>query len=272
MRLGCCGGLDIAHDLKEAGFDFIEVNVQAMLRGDMPGSEWDRQAPDPATIALPIEAANCLLPGTLPVVGPDRDESALQDYMQRVAKRAQRLGIERFVFGSGAARRAPDGYPRRSATADLRSFSRMAGEICAHHGVVVVIEHLNKSETNTINSLKEAAQLVDAVAHPNLRALVDSYHFGVEHESDEALIALGDRIAHVHVAEPIDRIQPGGHERAGDAAKSFDFDHFFCLLRKLGYEQRVSIEARWATSLEADAPACVEMLRTAWDSAGRCLQ
>src|SRR5690625_2069721 len=100
MRLGCCGSIEQAGMLKDAGFDFLEVAVGPVLMGQAEDAAWADAAKAAAGSALPIEAANCLVPGSLPVVGPQRDVAALTQYMQRVAKRAGQVGIQRLVFGS----------------------------------------------------------------------------------------------------------------------------------------------------------------------------
>lgn len=267
MRLGCCGGIDNIEQVRDAGFDFLEVGVQPVLRGDDSDADWRAAAPDPDKLPLPIEAANSLLPVAHPVVGPQRDMDALRTYMGRVAERAARIGIQRLVFGSGKARVRPEGVSAGEAMDQLAEFCRMAGDLCHQHGVTLVIEHLHQGETNTINSLADELTLVERANHPGVQALVDSFHYGLENETDEAIIKLGDYIRHVHVAEPVDRLQPGAH---GTSEKAFDFESFFCSLRKVGYDERVSIEAKWNTSIAEAGPACVELLRQAWQAAGRC--
>jgi sugar phosphate isomerase/epimerase len=267
MRLGCCGSLDDAAAMKAAGFDFIEVGVGPVLKGDVPSSEYDKAAPDPAKIALPVEAANGLVPPSRPIVGPQRDFAGLQDFLQRVAKRGQRLGIKRFVFGSGGARKRPEAFDPGLAHQQLVEFTRMAGDVCAHHGITLVIEHLNKGETNTLNSLDECRALCDEVNHPNVQMLVDSFHFGKEKERDEAILELGDTLRHVHVAEVSGRHQPGHPD---DPAQAFDFDNFFCVLRKIGYDERISFEGSWVGSIAEAGPALVHLLRSKWKHAGEC--
>src|SRR5690606_12018735 len=121
-------------------------------------------------------------------------------------------------------------------------------------------------ETNTLNSLSDCTALCEAVDHPGLQMLVDSYHYGLEKESDEALLEIGSRLKHVHVAEPIDRIEPGGHGPGSD--KSFDFETFFCLLQKINYDERISFEGKWSRPIGEIGPAVVSRLRQWWENAG----
>ncbi len=269
MRWGCCGSPAEAEAVRAAGFDFLEVGVQPVLRGLEDDTAWSATAPDVDKLPLPLEAANGLLPATLPIVGPERDLAALTRYMENVARRAKRLGIQRLVFGSGGARRRPDGTDPATAQTHLADFAEMAAEACCRHDIILVVEHLNRGETNTINSLRDELDLIERVGHRSLAALVDTYHLGLEGDSDEEILALGNRIRHVHVAEVKDRLHPGAH---GDSADAYDFESFFCLLHKLGYDERISIEAKWARPIAEAGAETSAFLRKAWADASRCGQ
>lgn len=269
MRLGCCASIDDAAKLKAAGFEFLEVGVQNVLKGQEDDATWSANAPKVEALPLPIEAANGLVPASLPIVGPQRDLAALKQYMHRVCDRAGKIGIRRLVFGSGGARRRPDGVDDATAFDHIVDFCRIAGDAAAPRGVTIVIEHLNRGETNTINSLAQELELMDRVDHPAVMALVDSYHYGKESETDNALLALGHRLKHVHVAEVVNRCQPGGNGPFGTTPDAFDFETFFALLRKIGYRERVSFEGKWTKPVEEIGPATVELLKSAWQNAGR---
>jgi D-psicose/D-tagatose/L-ribulose 3-epimerase len=267
MRLGCCGTPEQAELFKAAGFDFVELNVQNVLRGDADDATWGAGAPDPEKIALPMEAANCLVPGNHPVVGPGANLSDLKQYMARVAARAGRLGLKRLVFGSGGARRRPEGFDPATARQQIVDFLKIAGDAVGPQGIVLTIEHLNKGETNTINALADALQLARDANHPAVAVLVDSYHFGLENESRGVIPELGGLLRHVHVAEVIKRYEPGGHKTgSGDA---FDFAAFFQPIRALGYDERVAIECNWSGPMEEKLAAAAKHVRAAWHAEGR---
>jgi sugar phosphate isomerase/epimerase len=153
--------------------------------------------------------------------------------------------------------------------AQLAEFARLAGEECARCGVVLTIEHLNRNETNTLNSLADSLALCERVAHPAVGTLVDAYHFGVEGETDQAILDLGARIRHVHVVEPVGRVQPGAYGPHGSHPDAFDFVLFFRVLRQTGYDEGLSIEGRWTQPLSEAAAQSAATLREAWQlSAG----
>ena len=265
MRLGCCASYEQGEACKAVGFDFVEEHIQRLLKGEEDETAWAASAPNIDVLALPIEAANCLVPGSLPVVGPKRDFEALTKYIGRVVERAAKLGIAYLVFGSGGARKRPAGFDEDETFEQLLEFTQMTGDACGKHGVVLVIEHLKHGESNTLNMLEDCMKLHDAVNHEAVEMLVDSFHYGQNNEQDDALLAIGNHLKHVHISEPIDRIEPGGHD---DPDKSFDFEHFFTLCRKLGYDDCVSLECKWSRPMEEVGRDTVAYIRDAWNRAG----
>ena len=263
MNIGCCGSIDQADAMKAAGFEFVEVNIQSVLNGDLDDAAWEASAPDADRLALPITAANCLIPGKYPIVGPERDTPTLSRWMERVAQRAARLGIEILVFGSGGARKRPDAVSPEQADDQIAEFLHIAGDACGEVGVTLVIEHLRRGEVNTLNMLDEVSAMLDRVRHPAIHALVDSYHFALNDDSMEAMSRIAPRVRHVHVAEPMGRQQPG----APAEGEPYDFEAFFKPLKRAGYDGGISFEGKWAGSLEEGGPTVVERLRAAWIAA-----
>ncbi len=271
MKIGACGGIDSAPAVKAAGFEFLEVNIKAVLNGEIDDAAWTAQAPAFEKVVLPIEAANALVPPNLPIVGTQRNLAALTQYMQRVAKRADHVGIKRLVFGSGGARKRPDDIDSHTAWQHIEDFARVAADACdPYDDLHIVIEHLNKKETNTLNALADAQRLAESINHPRLSVLIDTYHYALENEQDQAVLDLGGRIKHVHVAEPVQRIHPGAHGPFGQNPDAYDFEHFFCLLHKVGYDERISFEGKWNQPLAQAGPGVVALLRNAWNKAAEC--
>ena len=114
------------------------------------------------------------------------------------------------VFGSGGARNIPDNFSRGEAWKQLIDFGKRAAALAAANGITIVVEPLNRSECNVINSIGEGARLVEAVDHPNFQLLLDSYHFWLEDDSLSELERRLPMIRHVHVADKIGRAYPGG--------------------------------------------------------------
>ena len=95
--------------------------------------------------------------------------------------------------------------------------------------------------------------MAQEVAHPHVRLLIDAYHLLVENESLTILAEVAPAIAHVHVAQGIDRIFPTGTDAPLAA--------FFSALRTNGYAQRYSVEA-YPHDFITDAPRALSTCRT----------
>jgi sugar phosphate isomerase/epimerase len=74
------------------------------------------------------------------------------------------------------------------------------------------------------------------VNRPSIRALADFYHMELENEPLDNIVACGDLIRHIHVADS-GRLAPGTGE--------YPYARFVECVRKAGYEGRVSIECKW---------------------------
>jgi sugar phosphate isomerase/epimerase len=259
MQFGICAPVESAADLKTAGADFVEENVQTFLRGLVDDSQWN--GPERLRgAALPVLAANSLLPRELTIVGPSLDLQAVRQYITLVLHRAQVAGIKILVFGSAAARNVPEGLDRQTAREQIVEFLNMATPLAAEHGITLVAEPLSRRESNIINSVSEAMVYVKRVNHPNFRCLVDSYHFWVEDDSLEDLKLAMPWIAHVHVADKDGRVAPG--ESGGS-----DYAPFFHVIKQAEYRGAISVEALEFVDFKIVAPRVISFLKRAWQEA-----
>ena len=254
MQFGVCASLDDVPWIKDARADFLEANVQAVL-APMDAA---RRPPDPAALALPIAAYNCFLPDDLRVTGPDVDAARLATYADRACRRARSSGASVIVFGSGAARKAPDGWPRERAEEQFVEAMRLAGRAAAAAGIIIAMEPLCRAETNILNSLSEGLALLDRARAPGLAILCDLYHLAAEKEPLADLDAAAGLLVHVHIAEPVGRGPP---RPGGTACRDF-----FAKLKAIGYDGCVSLECGWSDMRKELAPT-LEFLRREWRAA-----
>ncbi len=259
MQFGICTGVENAAVAKQAGWDFVEENVQVLLQGTISQSQW-KGLEKTRNAALKIPAANCLVPGGIKITGPDASIDKLQDYMTHILRRAQRVGMNILVFGSGGARNIPDGFSREKARKQIVEFIRMSAPIAAEYGVTLVAEHLNKSECNVINSVAEAMTYVKEVNHPNFQCLVDSYHFWLEDEPLQSLRDAMPWIKHVHLADKEGRVPPGESGKA-------DYRPFFKVLKEGNYAGLISVESPGFNDLAGLSPKVLKFVKTQWQEA-----
>jgi sugar phosphate isomerase/epimerase len=259
MRLGICAKVERASELQMAGADFVEENIQTFLQGLSDDADWHGMERINGS-ALPVLAANSLVPGDLKIVGELVEVDRLRPYIRNVVARARRAGINMLVFGSGAARNVPEGFDRHAAGEQIVAFCRMAAGFCAQAGITLVAEPLNRSECNIINTVGEAMEYVKAVNQPNFQCLVDSYHFWVENEALESLTAAMPWIRHVHVADKDGRVAPGESGKA-------DYRPFFRVLKRGNYSGAISVEALGFDDFKMVGKRVVAFIRRQWEEA-----
>ena len=234
--IGVCRGLGDVAAAAAGGAAYLECRT-----GDLGV---DADAADAARIAeavraapIPVLAANSFLPGSLKCVGPDADHAAVLAHAGRVFERAERLGLEKIVFGSSSARRLPNGCHREEAELQFTALLARMGDLAAPHGITVCVEPLQASECNWLNTVRQARRIVAAVQHEHVGITADIFHMLRGDEGPESIRDAGGLIRHVHVAENEGRDAPGVHGE--------DFGPYLRALAEIGFAGRISIECRW---------------------------
>ena len=261
MRFGNCVGFKDTEKLRllaEIGFDYVECNFSAL--SDATEEEIETFVNLQNQIGLPCETANVFFKGGIPLTGESVSYAQIEDYLAPAFAKASRAGIKRVVFGSGGARKVPEGFCMDKAYDQLIDISKtIVAPYAAKHDMIVVIEELNKSETNIVNSIADAMRIVDGVGSDNVKLLLDLYHIGVENDPIEQIGALGEAIQHVHIANPLNKRY---YPRPGDSPEALAmYKSFFAQLKAAGYDQRVSIEGGVEADFEAENRASLALLR-----------
>ncbi|MFQ3549713.1 MAG: sugar phosphate isomerase/epimerase family protein [Armatimonadota bacterium] len=250
MRFGCCAGLDNMGIVESAGYDYIELGV-GTVKPESPTSEFEPIKEQIMSYKIKPEAWNCLLPGDLRVTGPDVDKYRQERYLLSAFERIGKVGGIVVVFGSGGARKVPEGFPVDEAKEQIKEFMLIAGKAAETYGITLVLEPLNKKETNIVNSVAEGAELVRAVDYPSMKLLADLYHVDEENEPLQNIIDAGDLIKHTHTADT-GRLYPG--------SGSYDHKGFFTALKSIGYNDRMSVECIFK-DFESECRKSIEFLR-----------
>ena len=147
------------------------------------------------------------------------------------------LGGKYLVHGSPQQRRVEAGETRAAAMARAKDCFAAIAERAQKAGVIYCIEPLSAEQTPLINTLDEAARMVDEIGSPAVRSMLDCSSAG--RMEREPLNALVERwlpkgvIAHVQVNDR-NRRGPGQGEQR--------FAPLFASLRKHGYQGDVAVE------------------------------
>lgn len=196
-----------------------------------------------------IYAFNLFIPGDLKLVGPDVNEEAILSYAEIVFKRCDQAGVHLIVWGSGGARRVPDGFDKKEATAQFIAIGRKVAGLAKKYKVTLALENLNSGETNFINTMKEALDVVKKVNHPNFRLCADIYHMLKEGESPAIIISSGPYLVHCDIAEKENRTPPGTNAE--------NFIPYLTALKKVNYKGKIILECQWKNLADQGKPALI---------------
>lgn len=128
--------------------------------------------------------------------------------------------------------------------------------LCAkaeNKNVLLLIEPINRYETNLFPTLSSAAELINKIGSKKLRILMDTFHMNIE-EADmfESIKEYGNLIGHVHLADS-NRLAPGrGHINFKEIMRSLD---------KIDYNGFISFEILPQPSVEQAAEGAFNFIK-----------
>ncbi len=148
------------------------------------------------------------------------------------------LGGSYLVHGSPVQRQLPDDAEAADAAAAraIEAFAA-AAEAAEEAGVIYCIEPLAKAETNFINTVAEATDIVETINHPNLKTMIDCCAAGKGEDKPTADLIdewlPGGKIAHIQVNDPNHRGPGQGDEK---------FAPILGALKRNGYQGWIAAE------------------------------
>lgn len=251
MKLGLCCGFDKYDVAVDAGFDFVEPGAGTIL--NLSDSEFEQLKSKMAQTGVYARACNCLLPSDIRIACSDYSKEKVDEYANRLFKRAAQLGIKTAVLGSGGSRRIPDDEDRDEC---LKIFEQAVSQIAAcadEYGITIALEPLRAAETNNLHYVEEAAALCDKLGIKNLKINPDVYHLYQGNEPFENLNKYSRLFDHMHICNYVTRYFP----LEGDEA---DYNAVFDVLKRAGYEGEISIEGR-SDDFDADCVKSFTLLK-----------
>ncbi len=111
---------------------------------------------------------------------------------------------------------------------------REAGDYARARGVVLAVEPLNRFESDVLCTTQQAMELLDAVDHPAVQMMLDTFHMHMEEASiAEAILLAGKRLVHFQANE---------NHRGFPGTGATDWVAVFRALHAIGYQGPVSLE------------------------------
>ncbi|MHC4796713.1 MAG: TIM barrel protein [Planctomycetota bacterium] len=123
---------------------------------------------------------------------------------------------------------------RTQATAYLTEALEILGPQAEKYETHIVLEPLNRYESNFINTLPEGVELIESLETNGVKLLADLFHMNIEERSIiDTLQQAGRHIGHVHLADSNRRAAGFGHTDFAEVGKA---------LRDINYDGYVSAE------------------------------
>lgn len=123
--------------------------------------------------------------------------------------------------------RCEQGISRGQSLAWLGEALTELGGHAAGQGQTLLLEPLNRYETNLVNRLSDGAELLRELATPHVRLLADLFHLNIEEPSvPRAIHAAGAYLGHVHFSDSNRQAMGFGHTDAAAiiaALRDIDF-------------------------------------------------
>lgn len=223
--------------MRELGYDFIELLVPEPGELDLDKT---RAALERAGLGV-VLAARVNLQRNLSSDDPAAHRAGI-DYLKYTADCAFALGA---TIVGGPLTGNPlvfAGRPPQPVAEDERlarkarcvAGLREAGDHAAKIGITLAVEPLNRFESDVLCTTQQAMELLDAVDHPAVQMMLDTFHMHMEEASiAEAILLAGPRVAHFQANE---------NHRGFPGTGSTDWVSVCRALHTIGYKGPVSLE------------------------------
>ncbi len=217
--------------IKAAGFDGIELPI------------FNPAAFDAMTIRRELETcglectAVSILPGGTTLTSNDR---AVRQRAQAHIKDCIAAAVETGARLLAGPLYSPVGcFTGKRRTPDEWSWAveswRELGSAVSEFDLQIAIEPLNRFETYFLNTAADGGSFCDAIDHPKIGLLVDTFHANIEEKSiGPALRQAGRHLKHLHTCEN-DRGTPG--------TGNVNWTEFFRTVEEIGYDGWMTIES-----------------------------
>ena len=223
--------------MRELGYDFVELLVPEPGELDL---EQTRRALEGASLGV-VLAARVNLQRNLSSEDQQAHRAGI-DYLKYSADCAAALGAaivggpltgNPLVF-AGRSPQPVTEQERHARKARCVAGLKEAGEHAAKVGVTLAVEPLNRFESDVLCTTQQAIELLDAVAHPAIQLMLDTFHMHMEEASIAEAIRLGgSRVVHFQANE---------NHRGFPGTGSTDWVDVFRALHEIGYRGPISLE------------------------------
>ena len=223
---------DILNLMKNLGYDGIEINIPNPFKVDVNYLSSKLKSYDLELSAISTGLSYLNYGISLTHSSKDKREKAIEFFI-KYSEISSVLSKYNYVV-IGLARGKCEGRPKSQVIKILKESLEKILESTESYGTTFLIEPINRYETDIINTIEDALQLVREYSK-RVKILLDTYHMTIEDVSPySAILKAGKYIGYVHAAEN-NRLAPG--------MGMLNWELIVCRLLRIGYQGYISIEA-----------------------------
>lgn len=231
-----------------AGYDYLEMKGKYLVY--LSESDFRRVCKSLLEKNFLCRGLNAYCPKDIVMAGPGFDLKRAKEYASACAARAAEVGTGCVGIGSPQSRMLPDGFSRKKANQQLEDFLKATAESFGKFGIRICLEPLAPCYCNYINTMEEAAEIVERIGWEMIGLVADFYNMEYTQEADRDMTSFLPWLYHIHISDDAggpDRRSYLREERAAVHQKR---------IRRL-YESGY----RGAMSVELDVPASLTYAR-----------
>ncbi|MFW6189309.1 MAG: sugar phosphate isomerase/epimerase family protein [Planctomycetota bacterium] len=224
--------LHLLESARSLGLDFVELSVGDDVRFT---PELTREQAQALGLELTVSPGGYWPPDCdVASYDPEERRKGLE-WHRRQVEVAGELGAVAYagaLYGhpGNVDRSRPPERCRPAAAECLHQLAEYAGE----RNVRLVIEPMSRFRTHVLNTPEQAVRFLRAADHPNLRALLDTWHMVNEVRSyGDAVRTYGDRLWGIHAC---------GSDRGAPGGGLVSWDELFAALARTGFDGHVALE------------------------------
>lgn len=149
-----------------------------------------------------------------------------------------------------------DRFPTQRGWKNSVSAIAKTAEVAKSAGVDLVLEIVNRFETNLLNTVAQGLKFIDQTGSDYVRLHLDTFHMNIEEANPGAAIRLaGDKIGYLHVGE-------SNRGYLGDGV--IDFDRIFDALVDIEYSHDIVFESFSTTIVDKALSLTCGIWRDTW--------
>ena len=252
MKIGVCCNIDRARIAATVGYDYNEFNLSKVAK--MTDDEFGAFVTEKNALGLPISTFNGAFPSDIKLT-VDVDTHTLSAYAEIAFSRAQRIGGEIVVVGSGKSRDIPEDYDISTAKDNFVRTLALLDKYARAYGIKLAIEPLRVGETTFIHTLADGAEICSMLGSANVGCTLDLFHFDQNGEPMSDIKKYSEFIMHTHLARRnVDRRIPTLDDRA-------DVEDFVGALNAIGYTGKMSLEGIYYPDFEPSIVTAMQLFR-----------